>query len=96
MLLATYYVINGEKTSITSRIRADAYLIFARTGKPEEGAKGRQRVLHSAGRLRRGFSRTHFDDVGSAIIGRRSGVLRRRARAAQPSPRRRRARASRR
>jgi cyclohexanecarboxyl-CoA dehydrogenase len=33
-------VINGEKTSITFADRADAYLIFARTGTPEQGAKG--------------------------------------------------------
>ena len=34
------YIVNGEKTSITFADRADAYLIFARTGTPEEGAKG--------------------------------------------------------
>ena len=34
-----YYLINGEKTSITFADRADAYLIFARTGSAEQGAK---------------------------------------------------------
>ena len=34
------YIINGEKTSITFADRADAYLIFARTGRADEGAKG--------------------------------------------------------
>ena len=66
-----YYVINGEKTSITFADRADAYLIFARTGKPEEGAKGVSAffIPHEG---TKGISRTHFDDVGSAIIGRGS------------------------
>lgn len=65
-----HYVINGEKTSITFADCADAYLVFARTGKADEGAKGVSAffIPHSAG----GISRTRFDDVGSAIIGRGS------------------------
>ncbi len=66
-----HYVINGEKTSITFADRADAYLIFARTGTPEQGAKGVSAFfIPYAGT--KGISRTHFDDVGSAIIGRGS------------------------
>ncbi len=65
------YIINGEKSSITFADRADAYLIFARTGTPEQGAKGVSAFfIPYAGT--KGISRTHFDDVGSAIIGRGS------------------------
>ena len=64
------YVINGEKTSITFADRADAYLIFARTGRPDEGAKGVSAFFIPYGTP--GISRTRFDDVGSAIIGRGS------------------------
>jgi len=65
-----HYVINGEKTSITFADRADAYLIFARTGRPEEGAKGVSAFFIPA--TSPGIQCTHFDDVGSAIIGRGS------------------------
>ena len=69
------YLINGEKTSITFADRADAYLIFARTGRPEDGAKGVSAFfIPHEGRDGKtpGISRTKFDDVGSAIIGRGS------------------------
>ncbi|MGQ0652910.1 MAG: acyl-CoA dehydrogenase family protein [Betaproteobacteria bacterium] len=66
-----HYVINGEKTSITFADRADAYLIFARTGRPEEGAKGVS-AFFIPYEGTKGISRTCFDDVGSAIIGRGS------------------------
>ena len=65
-----HYIINGEKTSITFADRADAYLIFARTGMPDEGAKGISAFFIPG--TTPGISRTHFDDVGSAIIGRGS------------------------
>ncbi len=64
------YVINGEKTSITFADRADAYLVFARTGLPEEGAKGVSAFFIPGDTP--GISRTRFDDVGSAIAGRGS------------------------
>ena len=66
-----HYVINGEKTSITFADRADAYLIFARTGRPEEGAKGVS-AFFIPYEGTKGISRTKFDDVGSAVIGRGS------------------------
>jgi cyclohexanecarboxyl-CoA dehydrogenase len=66
-----HYVINGEKTSITFADRADAYLIFARSGGPDEGAKGVS-AFFIPYEGSKGISRTHFDDVGSAIIGRGS------------------------
>jgi len=64
------YVVNGEKTSITFADRADAYLFFARTGTPEQGAKGVSAFFISADTP--GLSNAKFDDVGSAIIGRGS------------------------
>jgi cyclohexanecarboxyl-CoA dehydrogenase len=69
-----HYVLNGEKTSITFADRADAYLIFARTGKPEDGARGVS-AFFIPYREGIGISRTRFDDVGSAIIGRGSVFL---------------------
>ena len=65
------YIINGEKTSITFADCADAYLIFARTGTPEEGAKGVS-AFFIPYKDAPGISRTRFDDVGSTIIGRGS------------------------
>ena len=64
------YIINGEKTSITFADSADAYLIFARTGSVEDGAKGVSAFFIPA--TSPGIQRTRFDDVGSAIIGRGS------------------------
>ena len=68
-----HYIVNGEKTSITFADRADAYLIFARTGRPEDGAKGVSAFFIPGDSP--GIQRTHFDDVGSAIIGRGSVFL---------------------
>jgi cyclohexanecarboxyl-CoA dehydrogenase len=65
-----HYVINGEKTSITFADSADAFLVFARTGAPEEGAKGVSAFFIP--RALGGITTTRFDDVGSAIIGRGS------------------------
>jgi cyclohexanecarboxyl-CoA dehydrogenase len=65
-----HYVINGEKTSITFADRADAYIIFARTGEPESGAKGVSAFFIPADSP--GIQRTCFNDVGSAIAGRGS------------------------
>ena len=65
-----HYVINGEKTSITFADCADAYLIFARTGRADEGARGVTAFFIPA--TAKGISRTRFDDVGSIIIGRGS------------------------
>ncbi|MDB5871672.1 MAG: cyclohexanecarboxyl-CoA dehydrogenase [Ramlibacter sp.] len=64
-----HYVLNGEKTSITFADRADAYLVFARTGGPE-GARGVSAFFIPASAP--GISATHFDDVGSLIVGRGS------------------------
>jgi cyclohexanecarboxyl-CoA dehydrogenase len=65
-----HYVLNGEKTSITFADRADAYVVFARTGTAEQGAKGVSAFFIPAATP--GISTTRFNDVGSAIIGRGS------------------------
>jgi cyclohexanecarboxyl-CoA dehydrogenase len=65
-----HYVINGEKTSITFADSADAFVVFVRTGKPEDGAAGVTAVLVPSDAP--GVERTRFDDVGSIIIGRGS------------------------
>ena len=59
-----------EKTSITFADRADGYIVFARTGAPESGAKGITAFFIPADRP--GIQRTAFNDVGSAIAGRGS------------------------
>ena len=65
-----HYVLKGEKTSITFADRADAFIVFARTGTPEQGAGGVTAMMVDADTP--GIARTRFDDVGSAIIGRGS------------------------
>jgi cyclohexanecarboxyl-CoA dehydrogenase len=65
-----HYVINGEKTSITFADRADGYVVFARTGAPDSGAKGVTAFFIPANLP--GIQRTCFNDVGSAIAGRGS------------------------
>ncbi len=64
------YVLSGEKTSITFADQADAIVLFARTGKPEEGARGITAFLVDLDQ--KGVQRTRFNDVGSKIIGRGS------------------------
>jgi len=64
------YVLNGEKTSITFANCADAFVVFARTGRPEEGARGVTAFLVPAATP--GIRCTRFDDVGAAIIERGS------------------------
>jgi cyclohexanecarboxyl-CoA dehydrogenase len=65
-----HYVLNGEKTSITFADSADAFVVFARTGKSEDGAAGVTAVLVPSDAP--GLERARFDDVGSIIIGRGS------------------------
>jgi cyclohexanecarboxyl-CoA dehydrogenase len=65
-----HYVINGEKTSISFADRADAFLIFARTGTAESGAKGVSAFFIPGDTP--GISSTRADDVGSIVIGRGS------------------------
>lgn len=64
------YILSGEKTSITFADQADSIILFARTGKPEDGARGITAFLVPLDLP--GIQRTHFNDVGSLIIGRGS------------------------
>jgi cyclohexanecarboxyl-CoA dehydrogenase len=65
-----FYVLNGEKTSITYADCADAFIVFARTGTPDSAAAGITAMIVRADSP--GLTRTRFDDVGSRIIGRGS------------------------
>jgi len=64
------FVINGEKTSISFADRADAFIVFARTGAPDEGAKGVSAFFVPGDAA--GISTTCFDDVGGRAAGRGS------------------------
>ncbi len=64
------YVLNGEKTSISFAVDADAFVVFARTGKPDEGARGVTAFFVPGDSA--GLRRTKFDDVGSRVVGRGS------------------------
>ena len=67
------YVLNGEKTSITYAEHADAFLVFARTGKREDGAHGVSAFF--VPRDSKGVSTLPFDDLGNIVIGRGSVFL---------------------
>lgn len=64
------YVLDGEKTSITFADSADAFVVFVRTGRPDDGAAGVSAVLVPSNAP--GVERTRFDDAGSIISGRGS------------------------
>ncbi|NOU08054.1 MAG: cyclohexanecarboxyl-CoA dehydrogenase [Hyphomicrobiaceae bacterium] len=64
------YVLNGEKSSISMADQADATIVFARTGKPEDGAKGVSAFLVPMDT--KGVTTTRFNDLGSKAIGRGS------------------------
>jgi cyclohexanecarboxyl-CoA dehydrogenase len=65
-----YFILSGEKTSISFSDQCDAIILFARTGKPDEGARGISAFLVPMDSP--GIQRTRFNDVGSKIIGRGS------------------------
>ena len=71
--LGDEYVLSGEKTSMTFADQADAIVLFARTGKPEDGARGISAFLVPMNLP--GIQRTRFNDVGSKIIGRGSAFF---------------------
>ena len=64
------YLLNGEKTSITSASQADAIIVFARSGTVEDGARGVSAFLVPGDSD--GLSRTRFRDFGNRAIGRGS------------------------
>jgi cyclohexanecarboxyl-CoA dehydrogenase len=65
-----HYVINGEKTSISAADQAAGAVVFARTGKPEDKARGISAVWVPMDTP--GISTTRFTDVGQHAIGRGS------------------------
>ena len=64
------YVLNGEKTSISFAADADAAVVFARTGTPEQGARGVSAFMVDLNQ--KGVTRTKLDDIGTTIVGRGS------------------------
>ncbi len=64
------YVLNGEKSSISMADQADAAVIFARTGAPDNGARGVSAFLVPMDA--KGVTTTRFNDLGSHAIGRGS------------------------
>ena len=64
------YILNGEKTSISLSDQADVAVIFARTGGADEGASGVSAFFVPLDAD--GVTRTRFDDLGSAAVGRGS------------------------
>lgn len=64
------YRLNGEKTSMSCADQCDAVVIFARTGKVEDGARGVSAFFVDLNQ--NGITRTHFDDIGTKPVGRGS------------------------
>jgi cyclohexanecarboxyl-CoA dehydrogenase len=64
------YVLNGEKSSISMADQADASIVFARTGKPEDGPRGVSAFLVPM--ASKGVSTSRFNDIGSKAVGRGS------------------------
>jgi cyclohexanecarboxyl-CoA dehydrogenase len=67
------YRLNGEKTSISFSDQCEAAVIFARTGKVEDGARGVSAFFVDLNQ--KGVTRTHFDDIGTKPVGRGSIFL---------------------
>ena len=65
-----YYVLNGEKTSISAADQAAATIVFARTGKPEDKAHGVSAILVPMDLP--GITTTRFSCLGQRAIGRGS------------------------
>lgn len=65
-----YYVLSGEKTSISMATQADFAVVFARTGSVESGARGISSFLVPLDS--HGITRTDFDDHGTRSVGRGS------------------------
>ncbi|MFC0219358.1 cyclohexanecarboxyl-CoA dehydrogenase [Pseudochelatococcus lubricantis] len=65
-----HYIINGEKTSISAADQAAGAVVFARTGRPEDKARGISAIFVPMDTP--GISTTRFTDVGQHAIGRGS------------------------
>ncbi len=66
----TGYVLDGEKSSISMADQADAALVFARTGRIEDGARGVSAFLVPL--KASGVSMSRYNDLGSKAVGRGS------------------------
>ncbi|MGO9397646.1 MAG: acyl-CoA dehydrogenase family protein [Xanthobacteraceae bacterium] len=66
----TGYVLNGEKSSISIADQADAALVFARTGRVDDGARGVSAFLVPMSEP--GVTTSRFSDLGSKAVGRGS------------------------
>lgn len=64
------FVLSGEKTSISMATQADVAVVFARTGREADGARGISAFLVPMDLP--GISRTTFDDIGTRPVGRGS------------------------
>ena len=64
------WILNGEKTSISAADQADAAVVFARSGKVEDGARGVSALFVPLPLP--GITRTRFDCHGQRAIGRGS------------------------
>jgi cyclohexanecarboxyl-CoA dehydrogenase len=64
------YVLSGEKSAISLADQADATLVFARTGKVEDGARGVSAFLVPMDAP--GVKTSRFSDLGSKAVGRGS------------------------
>lgn len=64
------YVLNGEKTSISMAEQADICLIFARTGRREDRARGISAFVVDLNSP--GITRGRFNDLGEKAVGRGS------------------------
>lgn len=64
------YILTGEKSSISMADQAAAVLLFARTGRPEDGARGISAFLVPTDTP--GVSTARYNDLGSKAIGRSS------------------------
>lgn len=64
------YRLNGEKTSMSFSDQCDAAVVFARTGRVEDGARGVSAFFVDLNQT--GITRTHFDDIGTKPVGRGS------------------------
>jgi cyclohexanecarboxyl-CoA dehydrogenase len=64
------YVLSGEKSSISMADQSDAAIVFARTGRPEDGARGVSAFLVPMNS--KGLSTSRFSDLGSKSVGRGS------------------------
>lgn len=62
------YILKGEKSSISMADQSDAIIVFARTGTPEQGARGVSAFLVPMNTP--GVSTQRYTDLGSHAIGR--------------------------